>query len=80
MHGQYNVETLTCLHAYRDCYSKSIHRVMSFRQSFRYKDFFSDTGPVLDAASSRKATTTYPTRMRLAAAMAEMAAHVVEPT
>lgn len=51
-----------------------------FRQSFRYKDFFSDTGPVLDAASSRKATTTYPTRMRLAAAMAEMAAHVVEPT
>lgn len=47
---------------------------------FRYKDFFSDTGPVLDAASSRKATTTYPTRMRLAAAMAEMAAHVVEPT
>lgn len=64
-------------------YSKSILQsfsIKTFSIDLFYKDLFLDTGSILDAASSRKARTTYPTRMRLAAAMAEMAAGVVEPT
>lgn len=66
--------------AYKYIYSGHAHTANGWVHETCYEVFFSGNGPVLDAASSLKATTTYPTRMRLAAAIAEMAANVVEPT